>query len=55
MGKEFVKMATRRSKGKTTFGKAFRKKGTKGKFKKGTWVKYKYVNGRRVGTVKSRK
>ncbi len=43
------------SKGKTTYGKAFRKKGSKGKLKKGTWVKYKYQNGRRVGTVKSRK
>ena len=49
-------MARRRTtKGKTTFGKAFRKKSSSGKFKKGTWIKYKYVNGRRVGSVKSRK
>lgn len=54
MHKEYADMA-RRSKGKTTFGKAFRKKSSKGKFKKGTWIKYKYVNGRRVGSVKSRK
>jgi hypothetical protein len=45
----------RRSKGKTTFGKAFRKKTSKGKFSKGTWIKYKYQNGRRVGAVQSRK
>jgi hypothetical protein len=42
-------------KGKTTYGKPFRKKSSRGKFKKGTWIKYKYVNGRRVGSVKSRK
>jgi hypothetical protein len=40
---------------KTTFGKIFKKKGTGGKFRKGTKVQYKYVNGRRVGTVKARK
>ena len=40
---------------KTTYGKAFRKKTSSGKFKKGTWIKYKYQNGRRVGAVKSRK
>ena len=39
---------------KTTYGKPFRKKSNRGKFKKGTWIKYKYVNGRRVGSVKSR-
>jgi len=39
----------------TRFGKAFRKKTSKGKFKKGTLIRYKYVNGRRVGAVKSRK
>ena len=44
-----------KAKGKTTYGDAFRKKNSKGKFKKGTWIKYKYVNGRRVGAVKSRK
>ena len=38
-----------------TFGKPFRKKSSRGKFKKGTWIRYKYVNGRRVGSVKSRK
>ena len=42
-------------KGKTTYGEPFRKKNSKGKFKKGTWIKYKYVSGRRVGAVKSRK
>jgi hypothetical protein len=41
--------------GKTTYGKPFRKKSSKGKFKKGTMIRYKYVNGRRVGAVKSRK
>lgn len=40
---------------KTTYGKSFRKKSSKGKFKRGTLVRYKYVNGRRVGTVQSRK
>jgi hypothetical protein len=40
---------------KVTYGKAFRKKGSRGKFRKGTLVKYKYENGRRVGTVKARK
>lgn len=40
---------------KTTYGKAFRKKTSKGKFRKGTWIKYKYQNGRRVGAVKSRR
>ena len=48
-------MARYNKKGKTTYGDAFRKKNSKGKFKKGTWIKYKYVNGRRVGAVKSRK
>ena len=40
---------------KTTYGKTFRKKTSKGKFKKGTLIKYKYQYGRRVGAVKSRK
>jgi hypothetical protein len=40
---------------KITYGEPFRKKGNKGKFKKGTWIKYKYVNGRRTGAVKSKK
>ena len=40
---------------KTTFGKAFRKKSSRGKFKKGTMIRYKYVNGRRVGAEKTRK
>lgn len=48
-------MARYRKKGKTTYGKAFRKKTSKGKFKKGTWIKYKYSNGKRVGAVKSKK
>lgn len=42
-------------KSKTTYGKSFKKKGTSGKFRKGTLVQYKYVNGRRVGTVKARR
>lgn len=42
-------------KGRTSYGKAFRKKTSSGKFKKGTWIKYKYQNGRRVGAVASRK
>lgn len=45
----------RQYKGKTTYGKAFRKKTSRGLHKKGTLIRYKYVNGRRVGTVKSRK
>jgi hypothetical protein len=40
---------------KITYGKAFKKKGSRGNFRKGTLVKYKYENGRRVGTVKARK
>lgn len=40
---------------KTKFGKSFRKKSSKGKFRKGTKIRYKYVNGRRVGAVKARK
>jgi len=43
------------NKGRTSYGKAFRKKTSSGKFKKGTWIKYKYTNGRRVGAVASRK
>lgn len=33
------------------YGKAFRKKSSKGNFRKGTWIRYKYENGRRVATV----
>lgn len=33
------------------YGKAFRKKSSKGNFRKGTWVRYKYVGNRRVATV----
>jgi len=45
-----------RSKKKTTkLGKAFRKKTSSGKFRKGTMIQYKYVNGRRVGAVKARR
>jgi len=47
-------MAYRRT-SKTTYGKAFRKKNSRGTHRKGTWIKYKYVNGRRVGAVKSKK
>ncbi len=39
----------------TKYGKAFRKKSSKGKFRKGTLIRYKYVNGKKVGAVKSRK
>jgi len=39
---------------KTTFGKPFRKKSSRGKFKKGTLIQYKYADGRKVGTVKAR-
>lgn len=38
---------------KTTYGKAFRKKGSRGKHRKGTLIKYKYVNGRKVGAVRA--
>lgn len=42
------------SQGKTTkYGKAFKKKTSGGKFRKGTLIRYKYVNGRRVGAVKA--
>jgi len=37
---------------KTTYGKSFKKSRKGGKHRKGTWLKYKYVNGRRVGAVK---
>lgn len=47
--------ALKQGHGKTTYGKPFRKKSSRGKFKKGTMIRYKYVNGRRVGAVKSRK
>ncbi len=40
---------------KARYGKSFRKKSSKGKFRKGTLIRYKYVNGRKVGAVKSRK
>ncbi len=48
---------TYRSKRKQTekLGKAFKKKTSGGKFRKGTLIQYKYVNGRRVGAVKARK
>ena len=46
---------SKKSTGKITYGKAFKKKTTSGKFRKGTLIKYKYQNGRRVGAVKSRK
>ena len=48
-------MARRKTSTKVTYGKAFKKKGSSGKFRKGSLVKYKYQNGRRVGTVKARK
>lgn len=52
-GREYYTLE--KSRGKTTYGKPFRKKNSKGKFRKGTMIRYKYVNGRRVGAVKSRK
>jgi len=45
-------MAYNKRSGKVTYGKAFRKKGSRGKHSKGTLIKYKYQNGRRVGAVK---
>ena len=42
----------RKSNSKVTYGKAFRKKTSRGKHRKGTLIKYKYQNGRRVGAVK---
>lgn len=44
----------KRNKG-TTYGKSFKKTSSKGSFRKGTLVKYKYVNGRRVSTVKAKR
>lgn len=38
----------------TYHGKPFKKNSKGGKFKRGTWVRYKYVNGRRVATVRSK-
>lgn len=40
---------------KEKLGKAFKKKTSGGKFRKGTLIQYKYVNGRRVGAVKARR
>ena len=40
---------------KSKLGKAFKKKTSGGKFRKGTMIQYKYVNGRRVGAVKARR
>ncbi len=37
------------------YGKPFRKKSNKGKHRRGTWIRYKYENGRRVGAVKSKR
>ena len=53
-------MATKRRKtskrsGKVTYGKAFKKTGKGGKFRKGTLVQYKYQNGRRVGCRKAKR
>jgi len=38
-----------------SFGKPFKKTTTGGKFKKGTLVQYKYLNGRRISTVKAKR
>jgi len=40
---------------KEKLGKPFRKKSPGGKFKKGTLIQYKYVNGRKVSTVKAKR
>ena len=48
-------MARYNNRGRTTYGKAFQKKTSRGKHRKGTWIKYKYVNGRKVSTVRSRR
>jgi len=39
----------------TSYGKPFKKTTSGGKFRKGTMVQYKYLNGRRVSTVKASK
>lgn len=41
--------------GRTKYGKPFRKKTNGGKHRKGTLIKYKYQNGRRVGAVPHRR
>jgi len=41
------------AKKKISFGKPFRKKGRSGSLRKGSLVRYKYVDGRRVATVKA--
>jgi len=53
--KKYSSSRATKGKKKTTYGKPFRKKSSGGKFRKGTKIQYKYVNGRRVGSVKSRK
>jgi len=53
--KKYSSFRATKGKKKTTYGKPFRKKSSGGKFRKGTKIQYKYVNGRRVGSVKSRK
>lgn len=45
----------RKSSGKVTYGKSFKKTSSSGKHRKGSLIKYKYQNGRRVGAVKARK
>lgn len=52
MAKKNYKKA-RPARGQTKYGKPFAKKSSSGKFKKGTLVRYKYVNGRRVATEKA--
>lgn len=39
---------------KISYGKVFRKKGRSGSHRRGSLVRYKYVNGRRVATVKAK-
>lgn len=56
MARKYTKKFVRtKSSNKTKLGKAFKKKTSGGKFRKGTMIQYKYVNGRRVGAVKARR
>ena len=55
MARKYTKKSRSSKRSTEKLGKAFKKKTTGGKFRKGTLIQYKYVNGRRVGAVKARK
>lgn len=55
MARKYGKKKSSSKRATEKLGKAFKKKSSGGKFRKGTMIQYKYVNGRRVGAVKARK